>query len=193
MKRTIKVGKSIKYISYALLLLVLSVTIHSYYYYLKIPATIYDEVKNKQYDVIIVPGVPYDKGNWSLFLKWRIHWSIFLYKQGIAQNIIYSGSAVHTGYIEVDIMKKFGLKLGVPPSRIFTETKAEHSSENLYYSYLLAKELGFQKIALATDPFQSDMLDDFIEEHGMNIDLIPIVYSIADNIDMVEPEIDFDS
>ena len=193
MKRTINVSKSIKYGSYILLLIVLSITAHSYYYYLRVPASIYNEVKNKQYDVIIVPGVPYDKGNWSLFLKWRIHWSTFLYQQGIAQNIIYSGSAVHTEYIEANIMRRFGTQLGVPANRIFTETKAEHSSENLYYSYLLAKEKGFTKIALATDPFQSDLMDNFIEKYRLKIDLIPIVYSIADSINMIEPKIDFDS
>ncbi|MBL4623677.1 MAG: YdcF family protein [Flavobacteriales bacterium] len=193
MKRTITVSKGIKYTGYGLLLIVLSITVHSYYYYLSVPSTTFERVKHEQYDAIIVPGVPYDANNWSVFLKWRIHWSAFLYKQGVAKNIIYSGNAVHTAYTEANIMKKFGEKLGIPSSNIFAEDKAEHSTENLYYSYLLAKKLGFKKLALATDPFQSDMLDDFIEKYDMDIDLIPIVYGIADTINMVQPEIDFKS
>jgi uncharacterized SAM-binding protein YcdF (DUF218 family) len=193
MKRSITVGKSVKYGSYGILLIILSVIIHSYYCYLYVPSSTFNKIKNQQYDAIIVPGVPYDANNWSVFLKWRIHWSAFLYKQGVAKNIIYSGSAVHTAYTEASIMKKFGEKLGISSSNIFIEHQAEHSSENLYYSYIMAKEKGFKRLALATDPFQSDMLDDFIEEYNLDIDLIPIVYSIADTINMIQPAIDFES
>jgi len=191
MKRSITVGKSVKYGSYAILLIILSVIIHSYYYYLYVPSSTFNKIKNQQYDVIIVPGVPYDANNWSVFLKWRIHWSAFLFKQGITKNIIYSGSAVHTEYVEANIMKLFGEKLGIPSSKIIAEVEAEHSTENLYYSYIIAKARGFKKIALATDPFQSDMLDDYIVKYNMDIDLIPIVYSIADTINMYEPKIKF--
>lgn len=191
MKRTIKVHKFIKYSGYAILLLVFSITIHSWYFYLQVPKKTFEELKTTKYDAIIVPGVPYDAGNWSLFFKWRMHWSAFLYKQGLTNHIIYSGSAVHTEFVEANIMKRFGEKLGIPSDRILIENKAEHSSENLYYSYILAKESGFKKIALATDPFQSDLLDNFIVEHQLDVDLIPIVYSIADTINMFQPLIDY--
>lgn len=176
---------------YAFVALFIGITIHSYYYYIHLPKLHFKKASQQQYDAIIVPGLPYDEGEWSLFLKWRIHWSTFLYHQGITKNIIYSGSVVHTPFIEANVMQAFGEKLGVPKSALYAETKAEHSSENLYYSILLAREKGFNKLALATDPFQSDMIDNFITEYNLNVDLIPIVYSIADTINMHEPVIDY--
>src|SRR4051812_801624 len=87
--------------------------------------------KKKPYDAIIVPGVPYESslGKWSDIMKMRVHWSYHLYKEGIAKNIIYTGGAVYTPYVESKIMSMYGEALGVPKENIFIESKAEHSTE----------------------------------------------------------------
>lgn len=119
--------------------------------------------QNMVFDAIIVPGVPFN-GNWDTTMKGRVLWSYYLYSKGIAKNIIYSGSAVYSPYYEAKIMGLYGRELGVDPNHIFADTLAEHSTENVYYSYLLAKQLGFKSIALATDPFQSGMLKRFTKK-----------------------------
>jgi len=135
------------------------------------------QYRNNTYDAIIVPGVPFEDGNWSDIMKIRVYWSKYLYDQGIAKNIIYTGSAVYSPYYEAEIMALYGEALGIPSERIFTETKAEHSTENVYYSFKKAKEMGFIKIALATDPFQAKMLKRFIKNTMKGkVDIIPIVY-----------------
>ena len=93
----------------------------------------------KPLDAIIVPGVPFSGGNWDSVMKARVTWSCFLYKNGYTRNIIYSGSAVYTPYFEGIIMGLYAEQLGVPKEHIFCETEARHSTENVYYSYLLAK------------------------------------------------------
>src|ERR1700751_3639559 len=62
--------------------------------------------KKKPYDAVIVTGIPYDSANgkWDYLMKIRVYWSWLLYKNGIAKNIIYSGSAVYTPYMESRIM-----------------------------------------------------------------------------------------
>ena len=55
------------------------------------------------------------------------------------------------------------------------EIKAEHSTENVYYSYYLAKRLGFEKIAIATDPFQAKMLKGYPRKIKLKIDFIPFL------------------
>jgi len=140
--------------------------------------------KETTYDVIIVPGVPYNDDFWTDVLLGRIYWSHYLYKNGITKNIIYSGSAVYTPYIESEIMAMYGEKLGIPGSDIFTETKAEHSVENVYYSYNLARELGFKKIALATDPFQSRMVKRPTKRMDVDIDFIPFSVKMLDTVNM---------
>ena len=147
----------------------------------------------KKYDIIIVPGVPLENGKWSKTMKARIYWSKYLFEKGIAKNIMYSGSAVYTPYIEAEIMALYAESIGIPKENIYTETKAEHSTENIYYSYLLAKKMNFTTIALASDPFQTKMLQKFTRKKiNPDIDLIPMVYDSikAMNISIVNPIID---
>ncbi|HVE00025.1 MAG TPA: YdcF family protein [Cytophagaceae bacterium] len=142
-------------------------------------------VRKQPYDVIIVPGIPHDtiSDRWDLALKGRIYWAKFLYDKGMTKNIIFSGGAVYTPYIESEIMARYATSLGIPKKHIFTETKAEHSTENIYYSYYLAKRLGFQKIAVATDPFQAKLLRRYPKKMKMKLDFIPFVIDSLKTID----------
>lgn len=115
----------------------------------------------KPFDAIIVPGVPFKNGTWDSVMKARVVWSYILYKDGYTRNVIYSGSSVYSPYYESKIMGLYAEQLGIPKEHIFYESEARHSTENVYYSYLLAKKHGFKSIALATDPFQSSMLRSF--------------------------------
>jgi hypothetical protein len=94
-------------------------------------------------------------------MKARVLWSYILYKNGYVKNIIYSGAAVYSPYKEAVIMGLYAQALGIPREHIFYDTSARHSTENVYYSYLIAREKGFKTLALATDPFQSFMLRGF--------------------------------
>lgn len=147
-------------------------------------------VVKKPYDAIIVPGYPFEDSTWHDVMKIRVYWSRYLYDHNITKNVIYSGSAVYSPYYESIIMKEYGKALGIPAKHIFAETKAEHSTENIYYSYKLAKKLGFNKIALATDPFQSAMLKSFVKKKNLNVDFLPIVFDTLRNIEKPDPEID---
>ncbi len=99
--------------------------------------------------------IQFENGKWDRVMMGRIYWAKFLYEKGIAKNIIFSGSAVYSPYYEAEIMRLYAIELGIPKENIFAETKAEHSTENAYYSYKYGKKLGFNKMALASDPFQS--------------------------------------
>lgn len=142
------------------------------------------------YDAIIVPGVPYDGKHWSETMRNRVQWSAYLYKKGITKNVIYSGSAVYTEYEEAKIMALYGEALGIPKERIFLDPRAEHSTENVYYSYRVAKKQGFQKMALATDPFQLNGMRKFIKKFELPVDLLPIVKDTLMTLDLSEPTID---
>jgi hypothetical protein len=49
----------------------------------------------------------------------------------------------------------------------------------------MAKKLGFGKIAVATDPFQSSTLKSFAWDYGLKVVFIPIVY---DSLKTVNPD-----
>lgn len=152
----------------------------------------HENIVNAPYDVVIVPGFPYKEtdSTWSDVMKMRVYWSKYLYEKRYTKYIIYSGSAVYSPYIESKVMKLHAEAIGVPSEIIYTETRAEHSTENLYYSYHLAKELGFNKIALATDPFQTSMLTSFAKRKKLQIDYLPVVLDTLKTFTKVNPRID---
>ncbi|PLW98708.1 MAG: hypothetical protein C0594_18070, partial [Marinilabiliales bacterium] len=112
-------------------------------------------ISEAPYDAVIVPGVPFNGKKWSVAMKARVYWANYLFKEGITKNVIFSGSAVYSPYVEADIMALYAEEIGIPPQHIICETEAQFSVENLYFSYKLAKERNFEKVALATDPFQA--------------------------------------
>jgi vancomycin permeability regulator SanA len=156
------------------------------------PEKLYRRAVAKQpYDVAIVPGSPYDGKEWTRTMKGRVLWAVYLYKKGIVKNIIFSGAATYTPYVEAKVMALYAESLGVPRQNIFIEDIAEHSTENVYYSYHLAKKLGFTKLAVATDPFQYRMLMGFSNRRfKLPIDQIPFVVDSLATIDDVNPLID---
>jgi DUF218 domain len=151
------------------------------------------ESMQKQYDMVVVPGVPLENGQWSKVMKARVYWSKYLYDKGIAKNLMYSGSAVYTPYVEAKVMALYAEAIGIKKENIFLEPKAEHSTENIYYGYKHAKKLGFKTIALASDPFQTKMLSSFTKTKlNRDVALIPIVFDTLQALEpsMIDPTID---
>jgi vancomycin permeability regulator SanA len=174
------------------LLLLLLVTLSSCYFLGPGAKKRYAQVKkHAPIDLAIVPGLPLRNGSWDTLLKARILWSYHLYKTGIVKNIIYSGNAVYTPYKEGKVMAAYAQALGIPKEHIFVDTAAEHSSENLYYSYQIATQLGFETIAVATDPFQCAMLFSFSRKNFEKpIHFLPIIYDSIAHLASLNPEID---
>ncbi len=145
------------------------------------------------YDVIIVPGVPFQNPNFKLILKARILWAKYLYDHKMAKNIIFSGSSVYSPYVEGKIMRIYADSLHIPSENTFSETQAEHSTENVYYSVVMAKKLGFKKIALATDQYQAIILRKFIKKNFPEVEIIKIEYDKINLMNAPWPEIETSS
>ena len=153
-----------------------------------------EDSMKKKYDVVIVPGVPFENGKWSYTMKGRVYWSKYLYDKGITKNVIYSGAAVYSPYYESKIMALYAEKIGIQKENIFIDTLAQHSTENVYYSYKKARSLGFVRIAVASDPFQTKMLKRFTRKVvSPDVGLIPFVADtlLAMQHEMIDPEIDY--
>lgn len=130
--------------------------------------------KHKQYDAAIVPGVPFNEPTWDRVMQMRVLWAVHLYKKGIVKNLIMSGSAVYSPYVEGQIMKLYAVKMGVPEKHVFVEDKAEHSTENIWYGYKLAKTKGFENIAMASDPFQTNLMYRFAKKRTPGLEFLPV-------------------
>ncbi len=148
-------------------------------------------VKRPVYDAIIVPGVPFQNGRWDSIMKARVIWSVYLYKNHFTKNIIYSGGAVYSHFYEAVIMGLYAQKMGVDKSHIFYDTLAKHSTENIYYSYLVAKKLRFKSVAVATDPFQSALLSSYTKRRFRSpIAHLPVNFEVLKTLDQSDYAID---
>lgn len=154
----------------------------------------YEKASVKSYDMIAVPGVPFTEAGWDSTMKARVYWAKHLYDKGIAKNIMFSGSSVSSPYYEGEIMALYAIALGIPKEHVYSETKAKHSTENLYYVFLKSKKMGFTSLALATDPYQAKQLRRFARERiGEDAGIIPIVFDTLKKMQpyMINPKIDF--
>ncbi len=174
----------------SLSIILLTILVSSCSFSTKKSLSLYKEAQAKApYDAIIVPGVPFDGLTWSPTMRNRVLWSYYLYEHGITENIIYSGGAVYTQYSEAKIMAEYGKALGVSPSNILLDTLAEHSSENVYYGYLVAKRNGLERVAFATDPFQAKSLKGMVNKLELPIDLIPLILDSINTANYTDPSI----
>ncbi len=146
------------------------------------------------YDALIVPGFPHVRDNMTSIVQNRVYWALYLYNKGIVKNIIFSGNAVYTPYREAEIMAMYAIQLGVPAEHVFTEIQAEHSTENLYYSYKIAEEHGFTRLAVGTEVAQSSFMYSINNKRfKIPVDFIPIVYDTINKMEKVKPDINQDS
>lgn len=145
---------------------------------------------NKPYDAIIIPGFPSDSGKINSVLKERIGWAYYLYHNGFAKNIIFSGSAVYTPYVEAKVMRLYAIQLGIFPQHIFIEDKAEHTTENLYYGFKLANRLGYKKIGFASQAAQTSFMKPFPKKFKIKVDMIPMVTDSLSRMDLVFKNVD---
>jgi uncharacterized SAM-binding protein YcdF (DUF218 family) len=147
-----------------------------------------------QYDAVIVPGIQFVEPAWDRVLQMRLIWAKHLYDRGIAKNIITSGSSVYTPYVEAQIMAEYLVAMGVPREHILLEEKAEHSTENLWYGYKLAKRKGFKAIAVCSDPFQSKMLYRFAKRRTKNeVKFLPVIIDTLRKLPHDTPAVDYKS
>jgi hypothetical protein len=103
------------------------------------------------FDAVVVPGCPSEEDGspsrcqlgraGQAALLWRDHWT---------DHFIVSGSDVHTPYVEAEALAQAMTLLGVPPDRIVLERDALHSDENIYYSILIARARGYERLAVAS-------------------------------------------
>ena len=149
------------------------------------------------FDAIIVPGVPFKDSSWQNVMKLRVYWAKYLWDNGMTKNIIFSGGAVYTKYSECKIMKLYAVEMGILEENIFLDSLAEHSTENVYYSFYVAKDKNFEKIALASDPYQTKGLKPFVKKLNKkldtNIQLLPAVMDSVLAKPMPDYAIDYES
>lgn len=139
--------------------------------------------KMEVYDAVIIPGFPYSpEGKMNAIYRMRLAWAYELYSTGRTKHIILSGGAVHSPFVEAEIFALYLMKAGIPAEALILERNAEHSMENVFYSMEIAQRHGFEKVAIATDFWQSGMIMTIGKLYGHDlaeVDFLPAKFSIV--------------
>jgi uncharacterized SAM-binding protein YcdF (DUF218 family) len=131
----------------------------------------------QSYDVVLVPGCPSDADGSLSFCLWRrAVWAFFVYEDGHAQEFIVSGGPVQTPWAEADMLRAAMVYLGVPAEKIQVERQALHTDENVFYSLDLARSLGWEKIAVASDPGHAGLACELMNHWGEPCAVLPADY-----------------
>lgn len=109
-----------------------------------------ENVPLENMDAILVLGAGIWGKNPSPMLEDRLKYAITLYKQNNNIKIIMSGDHGRDDYNEVQVMKNYAIKEGVPSSSIFMD----HAGFSSYDSLYRAKEIfGAKKIIIVTQKY----------------------------------------
>lgn len=109
------------------------------------------DISIHKYDIIIVLGSPATLDcKPSAILKDRIDKGIVLYKKGIANKILFTGSSVHNDCTEANVMSEYAILNGIPKENIVMEDRAENTYQNAFYSVAYMKKNDLKTAAIVT-------------------------------------------
>jgi uncharacterized SAM-binding protein YcdF (DUF218 family) len=104
-------------------------------------------------DAAIVLGAAVWDDKPSPVLRERINHSIWLYKHGYVDKLIFTGGKGEEGeYAESEVAKVYALKNNVHSDDIFIETKSKITEENLEYAYDIAIKNNLKTFTVVSDP-----------------------------------------
>jgi hypothetical protein len=108
------------------------------------------------HDVIIVLGCPNNAdGTPSTCQTKRADLAVAFMNAGYGTQFITSGAAVQNAFVEADTLKQLLVARGVPAASILTDTRAQHTDENIYYSTRIMEAYGWtDAIVISEDPGQ---------------------------------------
>lgn len=107
-------------------------------------------LKQRNIDCIIVLGAGVWEEKPSPMLRDRLDKAIFLYKKGVSPKMIMSGDHGKENYDEVNIMKDYAIKNGIPSQDIFMD----HAGFSTYDSIYRAKKIfRAKKIVVVTQEY----------------------------------------
>lgn len=104
------------------------------------------------FDAVVIPGCPTTPaGTLSPCQERRARWGAVLWHRGYTRHFITSGGAAYTPHPESEALAQALCALGVPAERIYLESESLHTDENMLNSLRLARRLGWQRLAVASD------------------------------------------
>ena len=104
-------------------------------------------------DAAVVLGATVFRDRPSPVFRERINHAINLYRQGIVENIIFTGGlAGNDRLAESEAAREYAITQGVPAERIFIETESYSTCRNLLGAKRIIEENGMDQVLIVSDP-----------------------------------------
>lgn len=131
--------------------------------------------------VTVVAGCPCEPDGTVSACQWRrAAWAAALYHNGEASHFITSGGRAYTPHAESEALAAAMEAFGVPRDRITLETQALHTDQNMGYSLAIARRLGFDALAVVSDPGHAEMMCNMAWRWRVPCEPRPLVYERLD-------------
>ena len=129
----------------------------------------YADVDEKQHaDVIIVLGAATAGDTPSPVFRERINHGIWLYENGYADYLIFTGGKGDGENIsEAEAAKNYGVLNGVPESAIYIETLSTITEENMENAKAIMEAQGFETAIIVSDPLHMKRAMVMAEDYGI--------------------------
>ncbi|WP_411349851.1 YdcF family protein [Paenibacillus sp. WLX2291] len=104
-------------------------------------------------DAAVVLGAAVTDGQPSPVFRERINHGIWLYQQGLASKLIFTGGTDEDGQpSEAEVARTYAISKGVKPADIYTDTTSRYTSENIQHAATIASAHQLQKLTIVSDP-----------------------------------------
>ncbi|WDV45120.1 YdcF family protein [Clostridiaceae bacterium M8S5] len=119
-------------------------------------------------DAVMVLGASIWGDEPSPVFKERINHGIWLYKNGYAHKIIFTGGkGVNKQYSEAFVAKQYALKNGVDVNDIYIEAYSTITEENIEYCLKIIKENKMNDIIIVSDPLHMKRAITMAKDKGL--------------------------
>ncbi len=121
-------------------------------------------------DAAIVLGAAVWGDEPSPVFKERINHSIWLYKHGYVDKIIFTGGKDETDqYAESEVAREYAIDKNINKKDILIEMKSKITEENLEYAYDIAKMNNLNTFTLVSDPLHMKRASLIAKQHGLRV------------------------
>lgn len=130
--------------------------------------------KRERYDCAVVCGCPAAAdGSPSRVMKARVEAAADLWKKGKVGKVVFSGAAVKNSYTEAEVMKKYGMSLGLLEEDIITESQAVSTYHNMMLVKPLMEENGLSSCVVVTNSWHLRKANHYAEKFGLDYVMYP--------------------
>jgi uncharacterized SAM-binding protein YcdF (DUF218 family) len=137
------------------------------------------QIPQKSDAIVVFAGGVGESGQARQGYEERVVYAVELYKQGLADNLIFSSGYMYV-FKEPLLMKALAISLGVPENAVILEDKARNTYENVDFVARILGKKGWDKILLVSSPYHMRRASLVFNKVAKNIrvDYTPIPKSI---------------